>query len=90
METLGEAIRKYWDSIAHDEDKSYMTSFRCGANWQKEQYKYLIQSHAELLDIAKSVSFMFGNEQHYPEGTWGYNLSNKAKSAIEKANQLLN
>ncbi len=36
--------------------------FEAGANWQKEQYKDLVQSHAELLDIVNGLSVIFYKE----------------------------
>jgi len=63
--------------------------FAAGAKWQKEQYKPLIESHAELLDIVKTIAFWFGNEANYPIGTNGYNIYKKSQTAIEKANNLI-
>lgn len=78
------------DSFNNGATEHRRFGFVKGANWQKEQssiqYKELIDSHAELLGIAKTVAFWFSNEANYPEGTLGYRASQEAKAAIEKAN----
>ena len=88
---LENAAYKYVADDNYDEkSKHLIAAFKAGANWQKEQssiqYKELIDSHAELLGIAKTVAFWFSNEANYPEGTLGYRASQEAKAAIEKAN----
>ena len=55
-----------------------------------ETFLPLIQSHAVLLDIVKTVKFWFDNENNYPEGTAGYRIAQQAKEAIENANKIIN
>jgi len=44
-----------------------------------------VNSFDELLSIAKTVKFWFGNEANYPEGTAGNRICKEAIAAIEKA-----
>jgi len=62
-----------------------------GANWQKEQYKDLIQSHSELLAILEICKYSFSSQiskeraKLYPKG-----LAARVFNGIEKANKVIN
>lgn len=67
--------------------------FMAGANWQAEQYKDLIQSHADLLNALTKLIFVVecnratngvSLEIMYQTEYW------LSKSAIEKANSIIN
>lgn len=43
-----------------------------------------VNSHNELVNIAKRTIFMFSNEANYPYGTQGYLLAMDAKAVLKK------
>lgn len=48
----------------------------------------LIDSNRELLEIVKECFYYFDNEQNYPEGTGGYAIFQRAKTALNNAKNL--
>ena len=70
----------------------YNNGFEMGAAWKEEQLKPLLESHAELLDtltiIDNRLKETFGAIE-YELGKYS-SLHTGIKSAIEKANKLLN
>ncbi len=92
VESLEDAAKKHannyyfendFSSVQHtnytDLHKGTISDFKTGANWQKEQYKDLVQSHAELLDILKTA------KQELWENEKGWN---RIDNAIEKAEKI--
>lgn len=43
-----------------------------------------VNTHNELVNIAKRTIFMFSNEANYPYGTQGYLLAMDAKAVLKK------
>jgi len=63
------------------------SSFLDGANWKKEQYAHLLESHDELLENIIRIIDRIEENEYTDSFPYAYN---KAKQAIEKANKLLN
>ncbi len=49
-ESLNDAVINYWNEIANDEEKSYMLSFKRGANWQQKKDADTIDKLIEVLE----------------------------------------
>lgn len=96
IESLEVASRRIYPVSVKDLSPSTKRdAFKVGAAWQEQQYRSLIQSHAELLDKLK-VAYDFMTEDVSDELLKKYDCDNvqwifhSVRKTIEKASSIIN
>lgn len=89
-ECLEDAMKRIYPVSVQDLSPSTKrNAFKAGANWQKEQYADLMQSHSELLEALEGI--MKDIREHHGIMPVSMRPTRAAAlSAIEKANSIIN
>jgi hypothetical protein len=78
IEAIAETFRIN-EGFTEDANISYVSGFDTGRNWQKEEYKGLLESHAELLAALKTIVFIGDMSERFES----------SKRIVEKANSII-